>query len=584
MVDFERIHKDYKIVDRKNEVRLALAALKAQKNLLLEGPVGVGKTTLATAIAKFLGKPIFRIDGDERYNEQKLTGWFDPPLVLKIGYADESFSPGPLTQAMQAGGILFINEMNRMPESVQNVLLPALDEKLTIIPRIGRIQAEAGFQVIATQNPQEFVATTNLSEALRDRFELIRLDYQSFEDEIKIVEVNTSLTDREIMEGAVLIVRATRVHPKVKRGASIRAAISIAQIAYELGGQEGLLEAAMLALPTRIELKEDTLDKNEDIIEQIVNDVKKKESQDQDQKAKEEPSESEGDAEKAKPSKKTVGVDELEKYFSRLKEADDKSWRIAEEYHRVKSKLPHGELRKQALQISVKAVLEKASAILGANKPKAKMQMDEYVRLGYGELEIEETVENILGKDMPERNDIIVSNREEKRMDVALMLDTSLSMTGKKLAWAGVAAAVLAKKLNPKDMAIILFESSATVVKHIDHHVSPDWLVGKILNIPATGYTNIEDALKKGLRELSYGSKPEKVGILVTDGKYTEGGYPLPWAAKYKRLYVLMTEDYNIDEDLCRKMADQGGGKAYSVKRYEDLPYRLHRILSEILR
>jgi len=70
----------------------------------------------------------------------------------------------------------------------------------------------------------------------------------------------------------------------------------------------------------------------------------------------------------------------------------------------------------------------------------------------------------------------------------------------------------------------------------------------------------------------------------VTDGKYTEGGYPLPWAAKYKRLYVLMTEDYNIDEDLCRKMADQGGGKAYSVKRYEDLPYRLHRILSEILR
>ena len=584
MVDFEKVREDYKIVNRENEVRLALAVLKAQKNLLLEGPVGVGKTTLATAIAKVLNKPIFRIDGDERYNEQKLAGWFDPPLVIKVGYKDEAFSPGPLTEAMKSGGILFINELNRMPESVQNVLLPALDEKLLIIPRIEHILAEDGFQVIATQNPQEFVATSNLSEALRDRFELIQLDYQSLEEEREIVKVNTALTDEELIEGAVDIVRSTRVHPKVKRGASIRAAISVAQIAAELGGAEHLMEAAMLALPTRIELKEDTLDKSEDVIEQIVNDLKKK--AEQNLKTEEETPQPDGDTKKADPSNETdtVGMDQLERYFSHLKENNDKSWRIAEEYHRVKNKLPPGELKKQALQISVKAVLEKASTILGASKPRAKLKKEEYTRWGHGELDIDETLENILAKDIPERSDIIVANREEKRMDVALMLDTSLSMTGKKLAWAGVAAAVLAKKLNPKDMSIILFESSATVIKHIDHQTRPDWLVSKILNIPATGYTNIEDALKKGLRELSYGSKPDKVGILVTDGKYTEGGYPLPWASKFKRLYVLMTEDYNIDEDLCRKMADQGGGKAYSVKRYEDLPYRLHRILSEVMR
>ena len=98
-------------------------------------------------------KEIFRIDGDERYNEQKLTGWFEPPLVLKVGYIQDAFTPGPLTQAMQTGGILFINELNRMLESVQNVLLPALDEKLIVIPRIGTVHAGDDFQVILSDTP-----------------------------------------------------------------------------------------------------------------------------------------------------------------------------------------------------------------------------------------------------------------------------------------------------------------------------------------------------------------------------------------------------------------------------------------------
>ncbi|MFW5724164.1 MAG: AAA family ATPase, partial [Halochromatium sp.] len=84
---------------------------------------GVGKSVLAEALAEHLGRELFRVDGDERYTEQKMIGWFDPALVIKEGYRPEHFIEGPLLGAMRTGGILFVNEINRMPESVQNVLL-----------------------------------------------------------------------------------------------------------------------------------------------------------------------------------------------------------------------------------------------------------------------------------------------------------------------------------------------------------------------------------------------------------------------------------------------------------------------------
>ena len=171
----DHIQNEHGIVGRRAELDLALAVLSSGRHLLLEGPVGVGKTTVALAVCDHLERTIIRIDGDERYTENKLTGWFDPPLVLKAGYGEQSFFPGPLVRAMREGAILFINELNRMPESVQNVLLPALDEGLLILPRIGEVRTATGFQVVATQNPVEYIATGHLSEALKDRFEHIPL-------------------------------------------------------------------------------------------------------------------------------------------------------------------------------------------------------------------------------------------------------------------------------------------------------------------------------------------------------------------------------------------------------------------------
>lgn len=251
------------LVGRGQELREVLACLSAGRNVLLEGPVGVGKTQLALAVTEKLKRPVFRIDGDGRYSEQKLSGWFDPPAVVKRGYVKDAFFAGPLVQAMQEGGVLFINELNRLPEGVQNVLLPAIDERRLEVPRLGVVKADKGFLVIATQNPKEFVATSHLSEAILDRFELVVLDYQSFEEEVEIVQTRLTGSHRDILAAAsVRLVRLTRTHPRVRRGASIRAALSISGIAEALLDEGASLEdafvtAVKLALPTRLEMERD---------------------------------------------------------------------------------------------------------------------------------------------------------------------------------------------------------------------------------------------------------------------------------------------------------------------------------------
>jgi MoxR-like ATPase len=248
------------LVGRTLEQRQIEACLRAGRNVLIEGPVGVGKTHLALAICQALGRPVFRVDGDGRFTEQKLSGWFDPPQVLRHGYSAKSFVAGPLVEAMSKGGVLFINELNRLPEGVQNVLLPAIDERQIMVPRLGAVRAKAGFSVIATQNPKEFVATSHLSEAILDRFELVVLEYQSEDEERAIVA--RAVADDRVVRAAVSLARLTRGHPRIKRGASVRAAQAVAEIcaalvASGMGVDEAFVSAALLAMPTRIELERD---------------------------------------------------------------------------------------------------------------------------------------------------------------------------------------------------------------------------------------------------------------------------------------------------------------------------------------
>jgi Mg-chelatase subunit ChlD len=241
-------------------------------------------------------------------------------------------------------------------------------------------------------------------------------------------------------------------------------------------------------------------------------------------------------------------------------------------------------LRDYARGIAVQAVLRRATQLVGpirrATRPKYVV-MDEPHR---GELEVERTLENLTGKRFPERDDWIVEDREDREQQVVLMMDASLSMSGENLAIAAVAAAVLALKMRPEDFGLVIFESSAKVISHLEERESPEQLVEKILAQPARGYTNIEDALRVGAREVRRGRTSRRVGLIITDGVSTAGGDPLPLAAEFPRLHVLLTEDYKMNEELCRRLASIGRGEMFRVEDHRQLPGKMLDIANRVLR
>ena len=579
------IQRDSGIVGRENELEKALAAISSGKHLMIEGPVGVGKTILAVAVAKHLGRPIFRVDGDERYTEQKLSGWFDPAIVLEKGYIEEAFSAGPLTSAMREGGVLFINEMNRMPEGVQNILLPAMDEGLIEIPKVGTVRAKPGFVLIATQNPREFVATTALSEALSDRFELLLLDYQTEEEEMQIVAKNLPDSTDEVVSRSTWIARRTRDHPNIRRGASVRAAMSVALLAPRFSEDilEGIRKAAHMALPTRIEMREESKKTADEVIDEIISEcfalpppapgrpLREEKREEGRRRARDDKKERRADIQDL--------VQALEMDTEHIVRSDDFGWSIAQNYSQLRMRLKDQTLLELAKRIAVKAVIRHVLQLLGPVSLPTYISRRE-LRLGEDtEIDVESTLELVVEKNHISPSDLIVERREPKQLAVAMMLDASLSMSGDKLAMATAAIAVLAFRLKTVDYMLITFNDRPTVLKRVDQSKSLDDLISNLLEAHAGGYTNIDAALRKGSEELSKAETKNRVGILITDGNYTVGADPIEAACSYRRLFVVMTESHDCQPMTCDAVAKTGGGKMYTVSSYDEIPRVLYKVL-----
>jgi MoxR-like ATPase len=272
----EKIQQRSGIVGRSKELRQLILARLSGRHVVIEGTVGVGKTTLAQAIADFFDQGFIRIDGDERYTEAKLVGHFEPPLVVEKGWIRDAFVSGPLTQAMEKGSVLFINEANRLIEGTQNVLLPALDEGIVTLPKLSPVLAKTDFFVVATQNPESYIGTTAISEALKDRFVWVKLDRQTYDEELQIVFQELGGINRpesqKIAELATKICRATRGYPDIRRGASIRGAIDFSKILSLIDDLlfETVNEIAIMTLATKIELEDGVEQPLEEVISDIV--------------------------------------------------------------------------------------------------------------------------------------------------------------------------------------------------------------------------------------------------------------------------------------------------------------------------
>jgi MoxR-like ATPase len=220
--------------------------------------------------------------------------------VLDGGYRPEAWSDGPLATAMRAGSLLYLEELNRIPEETLNVLITAMSERELIVPRLGRIAAADGFVLVAAMNPFDAIGTARVSQAISDRMCRVAIGYLDEPGEREVVRRQSGSerdanSDRREGDGngepdgqgereealiavAVAVTRATRLHAAVRTGASVRGAIDMVRLAHGLErvrGQaplprDGLLDAAVAALSGRIRVHEDQDRTAEEVIAELL--------------------------------------------------------------------------------------------------------------------------------------------------------------------------------------------------------------------------------------------------------------------------------------------------------------------------
>ncbi|MCC6031388.1 MAG: MoxR family ATPase [Pyrobaculum sp.] len=151
-----------------------LSGLMIGRPVVLVGTVGLGKTTLAEAVAELLAlgdPPYIEVACHSHMTAVDLTGDIDVAVALQAGLDHPlSYIPGPLVMAH--GTVLVMDELNRLNPYAQAALLQAIQEHYVYI-RGYRIRTD--FALIGTANPSEYEGVYELSEALADRFKFVEV-------------------------------------------------------------------------------------------------------------------------------------------------------------------------------------------------------------------------------------------------------------------------------------------------------------------------------------------------------------------------------------------------------------------------
>lgn len=182
------------VLGKDRQVRLCLACLLARGHLLIEDVPGVGKTTLAHALARTLGLDFHRI----QFTSDMLPADILGVSIFDRGSGSFHFHPGPIfTQVVLA------DEINRATPKAQSALLEAMEERQVTAEGETRALPEPFF-VIATQNPTHQIGTFPLPESQLDRFLLkIELGYPD------------AAAERELLAGADRQQMVARLGPRI---------------------------------------------------------------------------------------------------------------------------------------------------------------------------------------------------------------------------------------------------------------------------------------------------------------------------------------------------------------------------------
>ncbi|WP_026651083.1 AAA family ATPase [Butyrivibrio proteoclasticus] len=296
----ENIRK--RLIGKDDVIRKVIICLIAQGHVLLEDVPGVGKTSLAKALADSISVSFSRIQCTPDTTPADITG------LSIYSSSNESFQivPGPVNN-----NIVLADELNRTSPKTQSALLEVMEEhRITIDGK--DIPVPEPFMVIGTQNPSQMAGTYPLPEASLDRF-MMKLsvgypDSSASEDMAKrflegslhektesvcsgqdILEMQKECQKVTIHDNlrayAVQIIEATRNKAEVSCGASPRALLSLLRCAQAIAYIDGrdycipedIAEAAKLSIPHRLVLStESKLSKvtKEDIVNKILTQVK----------------------------------------------------------------------------------------------------------------------------------------------------------------------------------------------------------------------------------------------------------------------------------------------------------------------
>ena len=233
------------IVGKEDAVELMMIALLCRGHVLIEDVPGVGKTTLASALAKSLDCSFRRIQFTPDLMPSDITGF----TLVNFKSGEMEYKEGAVMSQ-----IILADEINRTSPKTQSALLEVMEEHQVTVDGITHPLPKP-FIVLATQNPGEFVGTYPLPEAQVDRFFLrISIGYPTVEQEMDVLErysgvvkpmdtitpictaqdilamqeqVSTIYCSPEVRAYVATLAAATRTDPAFQLGASTRAAIAL---------------------------------------------------------------------------------------------------------------------------------------------------------------------------------------------------------------------------------------------------------------------------------------------------------------------------------------------------------------------
>jgi MoxR-like ATPase len=185
--------------------KVVFLAAKLQKPLILEGPAGSGKTQLAVSVAQAAGTHIERLQCYEGITDKQAIGEFDQGLQkLYMEFAKEQglswheivrtlkgrdfFRPGPLMRALECERpcVLLIDELDKVPEAIEAMLLEPLSAYQLSIPEFGTVNAKSIPFVAITSNEER-----RLGDPIRRRSLYIRVEHPTPEREAEIIANRT---------------------------------------------------------------------------------------------------------------------------------------------------------------------------------------------------------------------------------------------------------------------------------------------------------------------------------------------------------------------------------------------------------